>query len=118
MAYKVVRDFRDLQDDNHTRSFYTANETFPHEGVDVSQERLDEIVNAGFIIENPTQFEKEAIRTLEDNPEDEDATIVIEASSKELDKLLKKDLVKLAETKGLDVKNETKDELISLIKGE
>ena len=40
MIYKVVKSFTDLQDDRHV---YSAGDTFPREGVDVSEDRLKEL---------------------------------------------------------------------------
>lgn len=40
MIYKVVKAFSDLQDDRHV---YNAGDTFPREGVDVSEDRLKEL---------------------------------------------------------------------------
>lgn len=38
--YKVIRFFRDLQDKNHA---YHVGDSFPHDGVKVSEERLVEL---------------------------------------------------------------------------
>ncbi len=38
--YKVVKMFTDLQDNNH---LYQVGDAFPHEGMDVSEERLAEL---------------------------------------------------------------------------
>lgn len=40
MFYRVIKDFTDLQDDNH---IYYAGDTFPREGVDVDNARLMEL---------------------------------------------------------------------------
>lgn len=40
MFYRVIKDFTDLQDDNH---IYFAGDTFPREGVDVDNARLMEL---------------------------------------------------------------------------
>lgn len=41
--YKVVRYFRDLQDDNY---LYHEGDTFPREGLSVSEERIKELSSA------------------------------------------------------------------------
>ena len=38
--YKVIKRFRDLQDNNHA---YSVGDTFPHNGVDVDAERIAEL---------------------------------------------------------------------------
>lgn len=68
--YKVIRFFRDLQDKNHA---YHVGDSFPHDGVKVSEERLvelstdanrrhvpliekvDEVVEAESVAEDATQ---------------------------------------------------------------
>lgn len=45
--YKVVKSFRDNQDNDH---FYGASDSlYPRDGLDVSNERVNEIMEAGFI---------------------------------------------------------------------
>lgn len=38
--YKVIKHFADLQDKNH---IYNVGDTFPHKGLEVSEERLAEL---------------------------------------------------------------------------
>lgn len=38
--YKVIKRFRDLQDNNHS---YSVGDTFPHNGVEVDAERIAEL---------------------------------------------------------------------------
>ena len=38
--YKVIKRFRDLQDNNHA---YSVGDTFPHDGVEVDAERIAEL---------------------------------------------------------------------------
>lgn len=38
--YEVIRYFEDLQDNNHP---YNVGDTFPHDGLEVSEERLKEL---------------------------------------------------------------------------
>lgn len=40
MSYKVVKAFSDLQDNRH---LYNVGDTFPHRGVEVSEDRLKEL---------------------------------------------------------------------------
>lgn len=40
MSYKVVKAFSDLQDNNY---IYNVGDTFPHEGAEVSEDRLKEL---------------------------------------------------------------------------
>ena len=40
--YKVIKRFRDLQDNNHA---YSVGDTFPHNGVEVDAERIAELAS-------------------------------------------------------------------------
>lgn len=40
--YKVIKRFRDLQDNNHA---YSVGDTFPHNGVEVDAERIAELTS-------------------------------------------------------------------------
>lgn len=40
MMYKVIKFFTDLQDNNHP---YNVGDIFPHEGIEVTEERLVEL---------------------------------------------------------------------------
>ena len=40
--YKVIRKFRDMQDGFHA---YSVGDTFPHNGVDVDAERIEELAS-------------------------------------------------------------------------
>lgn len=40
MKYEVVKTFADLQDNRH---LYSVGDTFPHEGAEVSEDRLKEL---------------------------------------------------------------------------
>ena len=40
--YKVIKRFRDLQDNNHA---YSVGDTFPHNGVGVDAERIAELAS-------------------------------------------------------------------------
>lgn len=39
-VYRVIKHFTDLQDNNYS---YIVGDAFPHDGVSVSQERIDEL---------------------------------------------------------------------------
>ena len=40
--YKVIKSFTDLQDNNYA---YSVGDTFPHDGVDVDDERIAELAS-------------------------------------------------------------------------
>ena len=40
--YRVIKAFRDLKDNNHV---YSVGDAFPHDGVDVDDERLSELAS-------------------------------------------------------------------------
>ena len=40
--YKVIKSFTDLQDNNYA---YSVGDTFPHNGVEVDAERIDELAS-------------------------------------------------------------------------
>lgn len=40
--YKVIKDFKDLQDNNH---IYYKGDPFPREGAEVSEERIEELAS-------------------------------------------------------------------------
>ena len=40
--YKVIKRFRDLKDNNHA---YSVGDTFPHNGVEVDAERIEELAS-------------------------------------------------------------------------
>ena len=42
--YKVIKYFTDLHDNDHA---YSVGDTFPREGIEVKQERLDELSGSG-----------------------------------------------------------------------
>ena len=42
MKYEVIRDFVDIQDDNH---LYRTRDSFPRAGVDVSEDRASELAS-------------------------------------------------------------------------
>ena len=45
--YKVIKSFKDLQDDNFI--YGAPNGLYPREDLEVSQDRINEIIEAGFI---------------------------------------------------------------------
>ena len=50
MQYKVINYFTDLQDGNHA---YDVNDTFPREGLKVSEERIAELSGSGNLQKKP-----------------------------------------------------------------
>lgn len=46
MGYKTLKAIRDLQDNEH---YYKKGEAYPRKGFEVTQERLDELVQIGAI---------------------------------------------------------------------
>lgn len=42
MKYEVIKDFVDIQSDNH---LYRVGDSFPYNGADVSEERIDELAS-------------------------------------------------------------------------
>lgn len=80
-TYKVTEPIRDSQDNEF---FYDTGDTFPRIGFEVSQERLDKLVEGGFLV-----------------------------AEQELNDLKKDELIKLAEDKGIDVDSkDTKADII------
>lgn len=45
--YKVIKSFKDLQDDDFI--YGAPNGLYPREGLEVSQDRINEIIEAGYI---------------------------------------------------------------------
>lgn len=65
--YRVVRYFTDLQDNNHA---YEAGDTFPRDGMSVSQERIDELASMNNRQHTVLiQYEPDAI--MDDEPQEE-----------------------------------------------
>ena len=71
MKYKTTKAIRDLQDNEH---YYYEGAIYPREGLEVSQERLDELIEKGVIIaieEKPAALKKKAkTKTKTDAKED------------------------------------------------
>ena len=82
MAYKVTQAIRDLQDNQH---YYRAGDIFPRKDLKVDDERVAELVEGGYVVED-----------------------VIDAS-----KLKKDELVALATELGIEV--DTKDTKAEII---
>ena len=55
MTYTTTKAIRDLQDNEFC---YYAGAIYPRQGLEVSQERLDELVENGAIISDGTEAEK------------------------------------------------------------
>lgn len=95
MFYRVIKDFTDLQDDNH---IYFAGDTFPREGVDVDNARLMELSSDANkrgealleVVDDPeTDVEPEAEPEAEIQPE-ADENEAIEETVGEVEKAPKK----------------------------
>ena len=82
MAFKVTTPIRDSKDDHH---YYSTGDIFPREGLNVDDERVAELVDGGYIVEE----------------------------NNDLSKLKKDELVALAAEKGIDV--DTKDTKADII---
>lgn len=74
MMYKVVRYFTDLQDENHP---YNVGDSYPREGLKVSEERIKELSssnnlqNAPLIIKEEIKKEEPKVEEPIDEPVDE-----------------------------------------------
>jgi hypothetical protein len=72
MAYKVIKDFFDLQDANHE---YRAGDVFPRSGLKVSTERLKELStdrnrrNQSLIREIPEEETKKPVKKVKSDAE-------------------------------------------------
>ena len=82
MVFKVTTPIRDSKDNKH---YYAAGDIFPREGLDVDDERVAELIEGGYIVEE----------------------------TNDLSKLKKDELVALAAEKGIDV--DTKDTKADII---
>lgn len=70
MKYEVIRDFVDIQDDNH---LYRTRDSFPRAGVEVSEERIAELASAenrcGAALIMSTGVNEEVVDNSEEVPE-------------------------------------------------
>lgn len=89
MAYKTLKHIRDLKDKEH---YYRVGETYPREGLEVSEERLAELVKI------------EAIELVEDDSIDNEVNLT---------RLNKTELVELAENREIEIDEaDTKADII------
>ena len=91
MAYVTTKHIRDLQDNEH---YYRKGDVYPREGLEVSEERFQELVNGGYIVSD-------------------EVAEVLEEETPNLSKLKKDELIALAHSKGVDFnESDTKAEII------
>lgn len=83
--YKVVRFFTDLQDENHP---YNVGDSFPREGLKVSEERLKELSSSNNL-QNAPLIVKEEVKKVE-KPIEEKSTEEPEEIKEEVKKPKKK----------------------------
>lgn len=83
--YKVVRFFTDLQDENHP---YNVGDSFPREGLKVSEERLKELSSSNNL-QNAPLIVKEEVKKVE-KPIEEKPTEEPEEIKEEVKKPKKK----------------------------
>lgn len=94
MAYITTKAIRDLQDNEH---YYRKGDAYPREGLEVSEERFQELVDGGYIMSD-------------------EAAEVLEEETPNLNKLKKDELIALAHGKGVDFnESDTKAEIIEKI---
>lgn len=62
MTYKVTKAIRDLQDN---KRYYRAGDTFPFKGVEVSEERLAELVDKG-VLKRETELSDLTVKELKE----------------------------------------------------
>lgn len=88
MGYIATKAFIDTKDD---RYYYKGGQSFPRDGYNPTDSRIEELIKAGVISGHPP--------------------------NKDLNKLKKADLIKQAEESDIDLTGkETKDDLIALLK--
>lgn len=99
MAYRVVRYFTDLQDNNHA---YNAGDLFPREGMTVSNERINELVSA----EN-----KQHTQLIRYEDEEESAEMVVYTEDS-LSDMTTKEIKALAADRGYKITKNSKADVI------
>lgn len=72
MAYKTTKACRDMQDNEH---YYYEGAIYPRKGLEVSQERIAELIEAGHIVEITSEVPKVQLEgtegeTVEDTSEE------------------------------------------------
>lgn len=108
--YKVIRYFRDTQDNRHA---YNVGDTFPHDGRTISQERINALISGNNYQqvplikyvpdENKKKAEKKA--PVEENP--------VILSAEEVKTMPYFKLKSVAKEYGIDVKDKKADEIRS-----
>lgn len=96
MADKTTQPIRDTKDN---KRYYRKGELYPRKGLEVSDERLEELRQGGFIASDESVEELKSEKT-------------------DLSKLKKDELLGLANEKGVEVsENNTKTEIIKALEG-
>lgn len=91
MAYVTTKHIRDLQDNEH---YYRKGDAYPREGLEVSEERFQELIDGGYIMSD-------------------EVAVVLEEETPNLNELKKDELIALAHSKGVDFnESDTKAEII------
>lgn len=93
MAYRVIKHFVDLQDNNYS---YDVGDVFPHTGMVVESSRLAELSGS-------YNKQRQPLIAYEDDPE-------------EISEMTKKELIEYAEKNGIDLKDaKTKAHILEII---
>lgn len=101
MAYKTTQPIRDTKDvdSKGKKRYYRKGAAFPREGLEVTQDRLDELITGGFIVSDESVEE-------------------LKLENTDLSKLKKDELLGLANKKGVEVsENNTKAEIVKALEG-
>lgn len=98
MRYRVVRYFRDLQDNNHA---YNTGDTFPREGVNVSEDRIKELAST-----QNKQFCK-LIEAVAEEPTE------VKHTEETLEKLTTREIKTLAAERGYKITKNAKYDVIA-----
>lgn len=93
--YKVVRYFTDLQDNGYV---YNVGDTFPHVGISVSKERLEELAS------DKNLQRTVLISQIEDKPK--------KYNEKELSGMTTKDIVSIASERGYKITKVKKSDVV------
>ena len=99
--YKVIKYFTDLQDNNHA---YNVGDTFPHSGMEVSKERLEELSGTqnkrGIPLIEEIKEEKKTSKKAEKEPEKVEEAVTPEEPETKAEKEPKTAPKKASSTKG------------------
>jgi hypothetical protein len=117
--YKVIRYFRDAQDDRHA---YNVGDTFPREGMIVTQERINDLMNGNNFQQVPLIAyvpDKEAVKAekpkKDEKPKKESKKEPVkeseDISKDEISKMPFFKLKSVAKEYGIDVKDKKAEEI-------